>query len=151
MTGISAGGGQGHRIPSMFRPVRAIALLLLGALFAGPLAAFAPAAGGPCRCTDHVCCGTKKGATVCPLRRAGIPCGMPDAASDGPRLRSGCSCGHGGPPGTVAREEPALAPRAVALPAERISSSERPRPERAALALALTPESPPPRGARAFV
>ncbi len=151
MTKISAAGRHEHRIPSMFRPVRAIALLLLGALFAGPLASLAPAAGGPCRCTDHVCCGTQQGAAVCPLRRAGIPCGMPAAAPAGPRLRSGCSCGHGGPPGTLAREEPALAPRAVTLPGERISSAERPRAERVELALVLAPESPPPRRSLAFV
>jgi hypothetical protein len=135
----------------MLRPARAIALLLLGALCAGPLASLAPAAGSPCRCTDHVCCGTSKSATVCPLRRAGLPCGMPAAPPAGPSLRSGCSCGHGGPPGTVAREEPALAPRAMTLPAERISSAARPRSERARRAFVSVPESPPPRGTRALV
>lgn len=129
----------------MWTPRRLLALLLLGAWAAVLGAGLAPAAGGPCRCTGHVCCGTSKGAKACPLRGAGLRCGMPDSRPAGPSLRTGCSCGHGGPPGTAAREEPALAPAVASLPAETVASGARSRLDQTPLDLVRPPESPPPR------
>lgn len=136
---------------SMRTPRRALALLLLGAWAAVIGAGLAPAAGGPCRCTGHVCCGTGEGATVCPLRRAGVRCGMPQSTAAGSSLRTGCSCGHGGPPGTAAREEPALAPAVASLPAETVATAARPRLDGTPLDLVRRPESPPPRFSFAVV
>lgn len=134
----------------MARPVssgalrRGLAILLLGALGAGPAAALMPAASAGCRCSGHSCCGEGAGAKVCPLKRAGVAC-CPPAAAGAPGLRSACNCGHDGPPGTIAREMPAVAPRPCSLPDLRLRSARGPMASPVPLELARSPESPPPR------
>ncbi len=123
---------------------RGLAILLLGALGAGPAAALMPAETAACRCSGHSCCGEGAGAKVCPLKRAGLDC-CPPAAPGAPGLRSACNCGHDGPPGTVAREMPAVAPRPCRLPDLRLRSARGPVAPPAPFDLARSPEPPPPR------
>jgi len=123
---------------------RGLAILLLGALGAGPAAALLPAETAACRCGGHSCCGEGAGAKVCPLKRAGVAC-CPPAAAGVAGLRSACNCGLDGPPGTVAREMPAVAPRHCSLPDLRLRSAQSPKASPVPLELARSPEAPPPR------
>ena len=133
----------------MARALRAFGLLLLGSLLAGPIVSLVPTGRSVCRCADHACCGATQGTTLCPLRRAGLPCGMPAAPASGTRLRSACGCGHDGLPGAAPRDEPAVAPRLVTLSPERLLDPAPARSGATPVERLRTPESPPPRSARA--